>query len=101
MKLLKSICIASALGANVPEPRSDRQCYIPDLAQPHNWLKWECFDKNGDGPIPGPNAPAGSKCYLDCKAGFSEYNRKSFNSTIILKNVVSTKAIYFLTFINY
>ena len=85
MKLLRSICIASAFGANVPEPRSDRQCYIPDLAKPDNWEKWECYLKDGSGPTQGPNVPAGSRCYLDCQAGYSEYNCKSLNSTLILK----------------
>ena len=85
MKLLKSICIASAFGANVPQPRSDPQCYIPDLKTPDNWESWECYLNNGDGPTQGPNVPAGSRCYLNCKAGYSEYNCKSINSMIILK----------------
>ena len=92
MKLLRSICIASAFGANVPES-SGPQCYIPDLATPDNWDSWECYGKDGSGPLSGPYVQPGTKCYLDCQTGYSEYNSKSFNSTLILKETSFDKNI--------
>jgi len=74
MKLLKSLCLASALAGLVDKKqREKRGCLISELAKPKHFDQWKCYDKNGDKTISATRVPLRSKCFLNCKSGYYEY----------------------------